>query len=249
MKMGSSIAAPLPRSVATVNDDVSASSVRTGIARQVDIRPLELLGLCVTAERDHAMPLLLHLLVHKVRQPRVDVAGRDAVDAGKVPPLVGQRLGQVDAARLGDVVRRLLLREVRNVAAHARGDDEGAPLLLAEVQADGAGAVEGARQVRVDDLVPRLDARVQDAGVGRPARVGDEDVDAAKVLDHLAHQLLHVLVVAHVALVGFGLCAELVLQLLGVLDAAFGARGVGDGDVGAHFGAAAGGFGADACGA
>ena len=194
------------------------------------------------------MPLLLDLLVDEIREARVDVAGRDAVDAGEVAPLVGEGLGQVDAAGLGDVVARLLLREVGNVAGHGGGDDEGARVALAEVQPHGAGAVEGARQVSVDDLVPGLDGGVEDAGVGRAARVGDEDVDAAEVLNHLGHELLHVGVVAHVALVGFRFGAVLVLELLGVLDAAFGTGGVGDGDVGAHFGTAAGGFGADACG-
>ena len=195
------------------------------------------------------MPHGLDLLVDKVGQARVDVARGDAVDAGEVAPLVGEGLGQVDAAGLGDVVRRLLLGEVGDVAAHRGGDDEGAGLALAEVEADGAGAVEGARQVRVNDLVPGLDGGVEDARVGGAARVGDEDVDAAEVLDHVADELLDVLVVAHVALVGFGFGAVLVLELLAVLDAALGTRRVGDGDVGAHFGAATGGFGADACGA
>ena len=240
---------PLPRSVPAINDDISPRRVRTRVARQIDIGALELLGLGVAAERDHVMPDLLHLLVDKVGEARVDVAGGDAVDAGEVAPLVRQRLGQVDAAGLGDVVGRLLLRVVGDVAGHAGGDDEGARLALAEVQAHGAGAVEGARQVRRDDLVPRLDARVEDAGVGRPARVGDEDVDAAEVGDDGADQLLDVGVGAHVALVGFGLGAVLLLELLGVLDAAFGPGGVGDGDVGAHFGAPARGFGADAGGA
>ena len=193
------------------------------------------------------MPHLLHLLVHKVRQPGVNVAGGDAVDAGEVPPLVGQRLRQVDAAGFGDIVRRLLLRVVRNVARHTCGDDEGAGLALAEMQTDGSGAVEGAGQIGIDDLVPSLDARVQDPGISRPARVGDEDVNLAEILNHVGDQLLDLFVVAHVALVGFRFDAVFLLQLFRVLDAAFGARGVGDGDVGAHFGAAAGGFGADAC--
>lgn len=195
------------------------------------------------------MPQALDLLVHEIREARVDVAGGDCVDAGEIAPLVGERLGQVDAAGLGHVVRRLLLREVGDEATHARGDDEGAGLALAEVEADGAGAVEGAVQVRIDDLVPGLDGGVQDAGVGGPAGVGDEDVDAAEILDDVVDQLLDVAVIAHVALVGFGFDAVLLLQFFGVLDAAFGSRGVGDGDVSAHFGAASCGFGADAGGA
>ena len=120
----------------------------------------------------------------------------------------------MDAAGLGDVVGRLLLGKVRNVPAHGRGDDEGTLLLLAEVEADGTGAVEGAVQVGVDDLVPILDTRIQDASIGRPARVGDEDVDPAELLDDLGDELLDVGVVADVALVGLGLDAVLFLEIL-----------------------------------
>ena len=66
----------------------------------------------------------------------------------------------MDAPGLGDVVRRLLLRVVGDMAGHARGDDEGAGLALAEMEPDGSSAVKGSRQVGVDDLVPRLDAGV-----------------------------------------------------------------------------------------
>ena len=239
----------LPRRVPAINDDVGPRGVRASVAGQIHIGALELLGLGIPPQRDHAMPHLLDLLVHKVRQTRVDVTGRDAVDAGKVPPFVGERFGQVDAAGFGDVVGRLLLRVVGDVAGHAGGDDEGARFPLAEMQADGAGAVEGSGQVGADDFVPGLDAGVQDPGVGGPARVGDEDVDAAEILNHVVDQLLHILVIAHVALVGFGFDAVFLLELLGVLDAAFGTGGVGDCDVSAHFGTAAGGFGTDSCGA
>lgn len=199
----------LPRSVPAINDNVGPGGVRASIAGQIDVGALEFLSLSVAAEGDHAVPHALDLLVDKVREARVDVAGGDRVDAGKVAPLVGERLGQVDAAGLGDVVRRLLLREVGDEAAHAGGDDEGARLALAEVEADGAGAVEGAVQVRVDDLIPGLDGRFEDARVGGPAGVGDEDVDAAEFLDDVVDQLLDVAVVAHVALVGFGFDAVL----------------------------------------
>jgi hypothetical protein len=53
------------------------------------------------------MPQLLRRLGHKVGQARVDVAGRDAVDARKVAPFVGEGFGEVDAAGFGDVVRGL----------------------------------------------------------------------------------------------------------------------------------------------
>lgn len=146
----------LSASIATINDDISTSSIRAGIADEVDVRALELLGITVAAEGDHASPQLLGLGVDEVAEARVDVAGGDAVDAGKVAPLVGQRLGQVDAAGLGDVVRGLLLRVVGNVAGHGGRDDEGAVALLAEVGADGLGAVGGAAEVGLDDVVPLL---------------------------------------------------------------------------------------------
>jgi len=67
----------LPASVPTINDNVRAGSVRAGIADEVDISALELLGLSVTTHGDHAHPEILDLLVHKVRETGVDVAGRD----------------------------------------------------------------------------------------------------------------------------------------------------------------------------
>lgn len=132
------------------------------------------------------------------------------------------------------------------MATHAGRDDEAARLAFTEMQPHGAGAVVHARQVRLDDLVPLADGRVEDAGVGGAAGVGDEDVDLAKVGDDVLDQLLDLGVVAHVALVRLGLDAVAVGQVLGVLLAALRAGGVGDGDVGPHLGAAAGGFSADA---
>ena len=53
------------------------------------------------------MPKFLNLLVNEVGETSVDVAGRDGVDTGKVAPLVSQRLGQMDAASLCNIVRGL----------------------------------------------------------------------------------------------------------------------------------------------
>ena len=238
----------LPGRIPAIDHDIGPCGVRASITGQIHVGALELLGLGIPAQRNHTMPHLLDLLVHKVRETRVDVTGGNAVDAGKVPPFIRERFGQMDAARLGDVVRRLLLRIVGDVAGHAGSDDQGARFPLAEMQTDGSGAVKGSSQVGVDDFVPGLDAGVQDAGVGSPARVGDEDVNAAEILNHIVDQLLHVLVIAHVALVGFGFGTVFLLELLGVLDATFGTGGVGDCDVSAHLSTATGGFGADACG-
>ena len=145
----------------------------------------------------------------------------------------------MDASGLGDVVARLLLREIGNDAAHAGRDDQAARLAFAEVQADGAGAVGRAVQIGLDDFFPLRDRGVQDAVVGRLAGVGDEDVDLAEVLDDVLDELLDAVVAVDLALVGFGLDAVFFDQVFGVLFTAGGAGGVGDGDVGTHFGTAA----------
>lgn len=144
----------LSAGVASVDDNVGTGGVGAGIGDQVDVGALELLGVAVAAKGDHAPPELLSLGVDEVGEASVDVAGRDGVDTCKVAPLVGQRLGHVDAASLGHVVRSLLLGEVGDVAGHGRGDDEGAVALLLEEGADGLGAVGSAVEVDLDDLVP-----------------------------------------------------------------------------------------------
>lgn len=232
----------LPHGVATVNLEIVASHVGAGIASQVNVGALELLGLTVAAHGDHGQPEVLGILVDKVRQTGVDVAGGDAVDAGKVAPLIREGTRHVDTARLGDVVGALFLGVVDDVTGHGGGDDEVASAALLEVGASSLGAVENARQVGLDDLVPVVDGAVQETAARRSARIGDEAVDLAKVLDHVLDELLHALPAANVALVSLGLYAVLLLQCLGVLLAALWARGVGDGDVGAHLGTAASSF-------
>lgn len=72
----------------------------------------------------------------------------------------------MDAARLGDVVRGLLLRVVGDVAGHGGGNNEGAVALLAEESADGLGAVGGAVEVDLDNVVPVGSGAVNDTSVG-----------------------------------------------------------------------------------
>ena len=194
------------------------------------------------------MPQLLDVLGNEVGQASVDVTGGDGVDTGKVPPLVGKRAGHVDAASLCDVVRGLLLGEVGNVARHGGSEDERASLALAEVQANGTGAVEAAGQVGLDDLVPLLDGGVEDAVVGSLSGVGDEDIDLAKVLDDVLDELLDVGVVVDLALVCLDLDAVLLAELLCVLLGARRARVVCDGEVGTELSTAAGGLDTDAGG-
>ena len=155
----------------------------------------------------------------------------------------------MDAASLGYVVGRLLLWVIGDMAGHGRRNDEGTRLALAEMQSDSPSAIKSAREVGIDDLIPRLDGRIQDTVVSGTPRVCDEDVHLPKITHDVVDELLDVGVVPHVALVRFGLDAVFVREFLGVALAAGGAGGVGDCDVGTHFGAAAGGFGADACGA
>jgi hypothetical protein len=94
----------LADSVATVDDDVGTSAVGAGIGGQVHVGTLELSSLSVTAHGDHAVPEILSLLVNEVGETSIDVAGGDGVDTSKVAPLVGQRLGEMDAASLCNVV-------------------------------------------------------------------------------------------------------------------------------------------------
>lgn len=112
------------------------------------------------------MPQSLGLGVNEVAEAGVDVTGGDAVDTGKVAPLVGQRAGHVDAAGLGHVVRGLLLGEVGNVARHGGSDNERAVALLLEDSTNSLGAVGSTVQVGVDDTVPLFLGAVNDTGVG-----------------------------------------------------------------------------------
>ena len=83
----------------------------------------------------------------------------------------------MDAARLGDVVRRLFLREVGNVARHGGGDDETSSSTFLEMMANGFGTVEAAREIGLDDLVPVFDGAVENATAGCTAGVGDKSIN------------------------------------------------------------------------
>lgn len=224
----------------------------------------------VAVHGNHVQPQLLRLLVDEVGETGVDVAGGDRVDASEIAPLVGQRLGHVDAAGLRDVVRGLLLRVVGDQAGHGCGDDEGPGATLLEVRAYGFGAVGGAVQIRLDYAVPVLRGAVDDAAVGSCAGAKrgmlasvythsdhgyrahnvlcDEGIDLSKVLDDVTDELLALRPLADVALVCLHLDAVLLREGLGVLLGTLVAGRVGDGEVGAHLGAAPGGLDTDAPG-
>jgi hypothetical protein len=232
-------ASRLSGGVTTVNQEIGTGGVGGGVGGEVDVGALELLGETVTAHGDHGVPELLGLLGDEVGETGVNVTGGDGVDTGEVAPLVGEGASHVDAASLGDVVGGLLLGEVGDVAGHGGGDDEGAGSALLEVVADGLGAVEGTVQVDLDNVVPGLDGAVEDARVGGGTGVGDEGIDLAEVGNDVLDELLAGLVAVDLALVGLGLDAVGLLEVLDVVLSTLGAGSVGDGDGGAHLGAAA----------
>lgn len=114
----------LPAGVATIDDNVRTSGVGTGIANKVDVGRLELFGVAVATHGNHALPEVLDVGGDKIRKAGVNVTGRDAVNAGKVAPLIGERAGHVDAAGLGNVVRCLFLGVIGDVTRHGGGDNE-----------------------------------------------------------------------------------------------------------------------------
>lgn len=126
---------------------------------------------------------------------------------------------------LGRIIHHLLLRDIRDMAAHARGRDKTAitiilkrfpidrrPLLLlaSPVQARGLGAVQGAVEVDLEQLV-QLVGRGVEEGLVRPrdAGVRDEDVQApVEFLHDLVDGRLHCFPCGHVDLVGFACFGE-----------------------------------------
>lgn len=143
---------------------------------------------------------------------------------------------------LGNIVTCLFLGEVGDVARHGSGADKGSSLALLEVSTNGLGAVSDTVEIGLDDFFPGLDGAVKDTGVGSLSSVGDESVNLAEILDDLVDETLDRLVAGDVHLVGLALDAVLLAESLCVLDTALGARGIGDGDVGAHLGGAASGL-------
>lgn len=242
------IAMRLSASVSAINDNISSGRVCASIANQIHVGSLQLLCITRAAHGHHRVPQFLRLLVDEVGQTSADVTGGDGVDAGKVAPFVGERASHVDAAGLGNVVGGLLLGEVGNVAGHRSGNDEGTMTLLLEVRADGLGAVGSAVQVDLDDLVPSLFGRLDDAAVSRGAGIGDEAVDVTKVLQNFADKLFTVVVVGYIAFVGLNLDSVGLDQLGHVLLSSLFARRVAEGEVSTHLGATPGGLDTHAAG-
>lgn len=78
--------------------------------------------------------------------------------------------------------------------------------------------------------------------------LGDESIDPAKFLEDLVDEGLNIGILGDVELVGLDLDAVLLGQLLDILVGALLAGRVGDGNVGAHLGTAAGGLDTHAAG-
>jgi hypothetical protein len=112
---------------------------------------------------------------------------------------------------------------------------------------DRAGTIKRPRQVGINHILPILNTSIQNPRGRRLARIRNKDINPAKVGNDVLDQPLDVGVVGDVALVRLAADAVPARQLLRVLVPAVRPGRVGDGDVGAHFGAAARRFGADAC--
>ena len=178
----------LPDAVATIDDDISPSSVRASITGKIHICALQLLRLAITAHGNHALPQILRLLVHEVAQAGINIPRGDRVDSRKSTPLIGQRARQVDTPSLGHVVGSLFLGEVGNVAGHGGGNDQRAGATLFEVVTDGLGAVEGPVEIGLDDFIPVLDGAVQDTRVGGATCVSNESINLTPIGLELAQR-------------------------------------------------------------
>lgn len=116
---------------------------------------------------------------------------------------------------LAGIVAALLLRDVGRVSAH-RGRQHGhAVALRAEYEAGGTHAVVHAVKVNGADPVPVLDRVVEPACLGRHARIGNQHIQATKVVRDGSDSCLDGLVVTHVDLVGPDLHVEVVRDLAG----------------------------------
>ncbi len=172
--------------VATIHDDICASSVAGRIASKIEVGALQFRSFTLSAHGNLVLPDILGLLRDKVADLRGHVARRNAVSPRKLHPLDRQALAQVNHTRLGRIIRRLQLRDIDDMARHGRRSDERPALeavepvlpLLAPHRTAGSGAVEGAVEIGADDLLVVVDLTVDHGALGPgDAGVGDEDVE------------------------------------------------------------------------
>src|SRR5918997_6509283 len=211
--------------------------------------PGDLLRLAQPADRDLGLEALEHLLRHALEHLGGGVARRHGVDRDAQPVglagalhlhrgLPGQRLRQAQQPGLGRGV--VGLPDAAHLADD-RGDHHDPPAAALEhVPERGLRQVEGARQVDFDDPAPVVVGHLQHGAVDGDARVVDQDVEPAVLLDDLGDGAPAVVGVRDVALVhGEALVGEVAAELLAEALGGLVVAAVAGGDVGALGGHAA----------
>lgn len=173
--------------IPAIHQNIRPRSIAARIARQIQIRPLQLLRLPLPPHRNLIAPHILDIGLDEIANLRRHIPRTHRIHPRKPHPLHRQRPAHVDHARLGRIVRGLQLRDVDDVRAHGGSGDERAVaeagdvvggLLGFEDLAGGAGAVEGAVEVGGDDFAVVVEGAFgQGALLPGDARVGDEDVE------------------------------------------------------------------------
>ena len=127
----------------------------------------------------------------------------------------------------------------------SRNDQATSPSLL-EVRSHSLSAVVYTSQIRLNDLLPLINAGLQNTSIRCLASIGNQNINLSEVFDDLVDQLLNVLEVTDIALVWLALDTVLLRDVFGVSLTTLGSRGVGDGNIGAELGTASSCFSADA---
>ena len=161
----------------------------------------DLLGRPEPPERRSRGDLVLERIRQVLRELGQDEPGRHRVDRDAARrELAGRRLGQPDEPGLRRAVVRLA--HLAGLPGHRRDVDDPPAPRLEHRAGDGLGHPEGAEQVRLEDLAPRLLAHPHDQVVAGDARVVDEDVDLAERIEGGLHDALGGVRVRDVALDG-----------------------------------------------
>mmetsp|Transcript_17663 Transcript_17663/g.38278 ORF Transcript_17663/g.38278 Transcript_17663/m.38278 type:complete len:301 (-) Transcript_17663:64-966(-) len=184
---------------------------RRRVDRQEFRHPRDLLRLSHAPQRN----LLYHRVLHGVRQgvrhvrlnvPRTDAVHRDP-PAGELPRV---RHRQADHPPLRRRVVRLSL--VPHLSDHRRDVDDPSGallhLLLGSELEELLGRVEYSREVDVDDVLPLFGLHPHEESVRRDARVVDQDVAGAVLVDDRLEHFLYAGLVGAVRLNGDGVAAR-----------------------------------------
>lgn len=192
------------KSVAAIDERVTACLIRRGITGEVEEETLDLLDVTLSAKRRHAV-----CLVDDTRastQLCLEESWTDNVDSSKFPPLPRERLAHMGDGSLGRVVDGLIDGDVDDVGRHARGDDEVALALTFEDLAYVLGAVEDAVDVDLHLTSVLLDGLFEDGLGDGHAGIGNKDVDTTKVSNDLVDGSANLVHPGDLALVG--LCSD-----------------------------------------